>query len=383
MKVHPSAAIRGGITISRAALLPALRLACLAVEARATIPVLAHVAIESGSHGVTLRACTIDMEYVRTLDCEVRTPISATVPAHLLLRTVMAMSVEDLHLVQEGPTVTLHGGPTTATFWHMPPEDMPRVELPASATGIDIACETLASLIGRVAHAICRGETRYSLNGIFLHGHDDGLRAVATDGHRLALTGAAVAGELPELLATGIILPRTALPLVQAMLRGLQDGAHLRVSDNSRFELITSTSGVLRGKLIDGTFPDYAGIIPKDDGLAWITLERFAFARALRRLAIGSSRHEPGMELTATPDGLRITTGTENIGARLSETVPVAAGGGWSPEPFGLTTSYIRDAVAQMGGEARIGRGKASFEAVMLRDSASPRSLFLVMPRRV
>src|SRR6185437_2222694 len=201
------------LTIERAALLRALAHVQSVVERRNTIPVLSNVMIRAEKGRLALSATYMDLEIVETVEAEVAGEGATTAPAHTLydiVRKLREGAQIEMQTSGDKAAITLRSGRSTFTLACLPPEDYPLMaggELPHNFT---LQAGELKGLIDRTKFAISTEETRYYLNGIFLHAAKSGdtevLRAVATDGHRLAR----VEMLLPDGAAgmPGVIVPR-------------------------------------------------------------------------------------------------------------------------------------------------------------------------------
>ncbi len=252
------------VTLERSSLLKSLSHIQRVVERRNTIPILSNVLLKAQGNALMLKATDLDIEVTETTPASVETDGSTTVPAHMLYDIIRKLpdGSEVMLSVGEGNGLSLKSGRSSFQLQMLPESDFPDLTAAEFSHTFTMDCAAFKSLIDRTQFAISTEETRYYLNGIYLHTVDvDGgsmLRAVATDGHRLAQAQVPApdgAAGMP-----GIIVPRKAVGEVQKLLESGDDTVSVELSDTK----IRFTVGpvVLTSKLIDGTFPDYNRVIP-------------------------------------------------------------------------------------------------------------------------
>ena len=253
------------LTIERTALLKSLGHVQSVVERRNTIPILSNVLVEAKGERVALTATDMDLAIVDHAPAEIAAPGAATVPAHMLYDIVRKLpegSQVSLELAGDGGQVAIKAGRSRFTLQTLPKEDFPSTAAGDLPHRFPLAAVDLRSLIDHTRFAISTEETRYYLNGIYVHAHTGGkqaaLRAVATDGHRLAR----VEMPLPEGAEKipGVIIPRKMVGEVRKLIEEVDGAVEVSLSDTRvRFAF---NDIVLTSKLIDGSFPDYQRVIP-------------------------------------------------------------------------------------------------------------------------
>ena len=251
------------LTIERAALLKSLGHVQSVVERRNTIPILSNVKIDAGDASVRLNATDMDLDIVEAATADVSTPGSTTVSAHTLYDIVRKLpdgAQIDIDAAGDGQVV-LSAGRSRFTLASLPTDEFPVLsggELPHQFT---LSAAELRGLIDRTRFAISTEETRYYLNGIYLHkAESDGtalLRAVATDGHRLASVEVPLPAGAEEV--PGVIVPRKAVAELRKLIDESGDEVAVSMSESKiRFAF---DDAVLTSKLIDGTFPDRKSVV--------------------------------------------------------------------------------------------------------------------------
>ena len=254
------------LVIERGELLRALGHVTSVVERRTTIPILSNVLLKASDRALQFKATDLEREVSDEAPADVSQPGAVTVPAHVLHDIVRKLSdgaQVEMTRDAEKERLSLRSGHSRFTLQTLAPEDFPDLAAGEFGHKFEIAAKDLKRLIDKTRFAISTEETRYYLNGIYLHtaqrGKEQTLRAVATDGHRLAqaeLPAPKGANGMP-----GIILPRKTVHELHRLIEESDSTVTVGVSAaKARFEIGTIT---LTSKLIDGTFPDYGRVIPK------------------------------------------------------------------------------------------------------------------------
>ncbi len=370
------------LTIERAALLRALGHEQSVVERRNTIAILSNILLHAGDGKLSLSATDMDLEIVAAVPAQVSSGGTTTAPAHTLYDIVRKLPEgAQIEMTTSGDkgSMTMRTGRSVFSLACLPPEDYPLMasgELPHS---FSLAAADLKRLIDRTRFAISTEETRYYLNGIYLHAaKSDGvamLRAVATDGHRLARMEI----PLPEGAAgmTGVIVPRKTVTEFRKLLDESDQDVTISLSDTKlRFAL---GDMVLTSKLIDGTFPDYDRVIPTGNDKV-LEVNCKDFAKAVDRVSTISTEKSRAVKLTLERGNLVLSaTSPENGTASEELEVRYTA----SPIEIGFNSRYLLDIAEQIEGEgARFAIADAA-SPTLVRDSADSSALYVLMPMRV
>jgi len=369
-------------TLERAQFLKPLTHVHRVVERRNTIPILSNVLIRSDGGAISLKATDLDLEVVETVAAMVEVPGATTVPAHMLhdiVRKIPEGAEVRLETSADGATMTLAAGRSRFSLQMLPESDYPDITAGTFTHSFKIKAGELKWLIDRTQFAISTEETRYYLNGIYLHTVDgeDGpmLRAVATDGHRLAQAEMPMpdgAGGMP-----GIIVPRKTVGEVQRLLEEPDTEVAIELSDSK----IRFTIGpvVLTSKLIDGTFPDYVRVIPKGNDKV-LEVEREDFTRAVDRVSTVSSERGRAVKLSLTEGTLVLTVNNPESGMATEE---LAVSYDAAPLDIGFNSRYLLDIAGQVGSETMRFRLSDAGSPTLAEDTDDPRLLYVLMPMRV
>lgn len=369
------------ITLERAALLKSLSHVQSVVEKRNTIPILANVLIRAEGEEISFSATDMEIEVNETVSGEVAKSGAITAPAHTLYEIVRKLpdgSQVELNAGAAGQLV-LSSGRSQFKLGCLPVEDFPKMPDDDYKNSFSIGAEELRILIDSTRFAISMEETRYYLNGIYLHATEadgvDVLRAVATDGHRLARL------EMPapdgSKGVSGIIIPRKTVGEVRKLVDEISSPVEISLSDSKvRF---TFENVVIASKLIDGTFPDYERVIPDGNDHILLT-EADAFAAAVDRVATISSEKSRAVKLSLAPGQMVLTANAPEAGS-ASEELEVNYDG--PTMDIGFNARYLLDVLQQIKGEGvRFALADSSAPAVV-QDTADSTALYVLMPMRV
>lgn len=369
------------LTIERAALLKSLGHVQSVVERRNTIPILSNVKIEARNGRLNLNATDMDLDIAESVDAEVATPGETTAPAHTLYEIVRKLpdgSQVELETA-DGDSLTLRSGRSRFTLSCLPTEDFPVMaggDLPGE---FRLPAAELRGLIDRTRFAISTEETRYYLNGIYLHAAQrdgvDVLRAVATDGHRLA----SVEMPLPEGAAgmPGVIVPRKTVGELRKLIDETGEDITVALSETKiRFSF---DDAVLTSKLIDGTFPDYERVIPSDNDKV-MEVDCKQFAEAVDRVSAISTEKSRAVKLAVGAGHLVLSANSPDNGT-ASEELEVSYGA--DAMEIGFNSRYLLDIAQQIEGDAAQFVMSDSASPTIVREVGDASALYVLMPMRV
>ncbi|GHF12861.1 DNA polymerase III subunit beta [Kordiimonas sediminis] len=369
------------VTIERNSLLKSLAHVQSVVERRNTIPILSNVMFEAEGNEVALTATDLDIAIVDRTGANVVDAGSTTIPAHTLFDIVRKLpdgSEVDLTL-EDGERLTVKAGRSRFTLACLDREEFPVMNEGDLPHRFAIAAEELKRLIDKARFAISTEETRYYLNGIYLHVADteDGprLRAVATDGHRLAQ----VEQEVPEGASgiPGIIIPRKTVAEVRKLIDEFEGAVEIALSDTKiRFSF---NGAVITSKLIDGTFPDYSRVIPKGNDKE-LQMDCRLMAEAVDRVSTISSDKTRSVKFSLADDLLTLSVNSPDSGTATEE---LSAAYTADPMDIGFNSRYLLDILAQVEGETVILQLADASAPTVLSDTIDEAALYVLMPMRV
>lgn len=370
------------LVIERSELLRALGHVASVVERRTTIPILSNVLLKASGQTLELKATDLEREVIEQVKAEVGTPGAVTVPAHMLHDIVRKLgdgTQIDIRRDPEKERLTLAAGTARFALQTLGPEDFPDLNAGDLGHTFELAAGDLKRLIDKTKFAISTEETRYYLNGIFFHCAESGkqsmLRAVATDGHRLAqaeLTRPSGANGMP-----GVIIPRKTVHELHRLLEESAETVSVAVSASKvRFEIGSVT---LTSKLIDGTFPDYGRVIPQNNDKEMV-VENATFMTAVDRVSTIASERGRAVKLNIAKDKLTLSVNNPEGGSATEE---VAVKYQAAPLEIGFNARYLLDIAGQLtGDEARFLLADPG-SPTMIRGGGDESSLYVLMPMRV
>jgi DNA polymerase III subunit beta len=370
------------ITVERSELLKSLGHVHRVVERRNTIPILANVLIRADKSKLSLKATDLDVEVTDSIAAEVGPGGSTTVPAHMFFDIVRKLP-EGAQIVLESSgdraAMAIRAGRSRFTLQTLPESDFPDLAPGEMTHKFTLKAAELKRLIDKTQFAISTEETRYYLNGIYLHAAGSGkvqmLRAVATDGHRLAQMEL----ELPKGAAgmPGVIVPRKTVAEVQRLMEDNDAEVAIEMSPGKiRF---TVGEAVLTSKLIDGTFPDYGRVIPAGNDKELI-VDKKEFEAAVDRVSTVSSERGRAVKLSISGGKLLLSVTNPDSGSANEELeVEYEA----DPIDIGFNSRYLLDIAAQIEGEAAVLKLADPGSPTLIQDKEAKGALYVLMPMRV
>lgn len=365
-------------TVGRDLLLKPLQLVAGVVERRQTLPVLSNVLFEVRGAQLRLTGTDLEVEMVASLAlAEGAQDGEVTVPARKLLDIVKSLPAgTDIRFERDGQKISLKCGRSRYSLATLPASEFPNIEQGVGNQAIRIEVDTLKKLIDHTAFSMAQQDVRYYLNGMLLEVTASRLRAVATDGHRLAMSDASVTTGVDAKLQ--VIVPR----------KGIQELSRLLTEDGDTQAALTLGSNHVRveygnltftSKLIDGKFPDYERVLPKNSDKA-VVAQREELKAALSRAAILSNEKYRGIRLVLASGTLGIDANNPEQ-EEAHEEIPVDYDG--SGLEIGFNVSYLLDVLNTLkGAQVKVALGDANSSA-LISDADGAASWYVVMPMRL
>ena len=368
-------------TIERGALLKSLGHVQSVVERRNTIPILSNVRMEASEGRLSLNATDMDLDIIDNGDADVSQSGETTARAQTLYEIVRKLPEgSQVEFDSDGEEqLVLKSGRSRFTLTCLPTDDFPVMTGGEMEHIFSMPAAEIRGLIDRTRFAISTEETRYYLNGIYLHAAERNgtkvLRAVATDGHRLA----SVEGPLPATAdgMPGVIVPRKTVGELRKLIDETIEDVAVELSETKiRF---TFDSVILTSKLIDGTFPDYERVIPVGNDKE-LVVECKSFAEAVDRVSAISSEKSRAIKLTLTSGTLVLSASSPETGTATEELEVDYQGEGVE---IGFNSSYLLDITRQIEGDsARFTLADAASPTI-LSETDDTSALYVLMPMRV
>ena len=368
-------------TIERAALLKSLSHVQNVVERRHTNPLLSNVKITAADDGIVLNATDNELEVSEKTPAKVDTAGAITAPAHKLYEIVRKLpdgAEIEFVLNAENNQLKMTAGRAKFALATMAGEDFPSIAEGDMTHHFSLKASDLRDLIDRTSFAVSTEETRFYLNGIYLHEatskEEKILRAVATDGHRLACAEAV----FPEGAAgmPGIIIPRKAIGELSKLLA--EEAEDVKI-DLSTYKIRFTFGGlVLTSLLIEGTYPDYERVIPTENDKV-MEVDAQALTAVVDRVSSLSEKSR-AVRLTLSKDLVKVSAANAEVGSAEDELeVKYSA----DPIDVGFNYVYLEDVLKQIkGGLVQIAFSDSASPTI-LTDMSDPSVLFVLMPMRV
>ena len=370
------------LSIERATLLKAVSQAQSVVERRNTIPILANVLIEASGDHVSFRATDLDIEIVDRVTAMVERAGASTVSAVTLHEIVRKLPDGALvTLVYDGASgrLTVEAGRSNFSLATLPKEDFPVMASSKYTSNFTAPALMLRRLFDKSKFAISTEETRYYLNGVYMHvAEGDGgkkLRCVATDGHRLARIDADLPTNAEDM--PGVIVPRKTVGEMRKLLD--DDEAQIAVSVSETKVRFATPNVTLTSKVIDGTFPDYTRVIPSGNTRK-LEVDASEFAKAVDRVSTVSSERSRAVKMSLDEDRLILSVNAPDSGA-AEEELSVAYGD--EKLVIGFNAKYLLEIASQVDRENAVFLFNTAGDPTLMREGNDMSAIYVVMPMRV
>lgn len=363
------------LSINQKALAKTINAASRVAGKASTIPILTHVRMDASGSSVSMRATDLDMEATSTCEAAVAQGGSICVPA-AQLRDIASRLPEggDVKIELDDSRLSIRAGRARFHISTLPAQDWPEIAGKDTPHSFKMSARDLARMFAKVMFAVSTEETRFYLNGPYLHVIDGKIRMVATDGHRLSRVDAecpAGAAGIP-----GVIVPRKAVLEVERLLK---ESETVTVGLSQNFIVFSIGSTVLTSKLIDGSFPDYARVIPTGCDKRAV-LDTAELSRAVARVSTISSDRGRAVKLAFADDTLSLSVTNAELGDAADEIEAV-----WPHEPFaaGFNSAYVQECLAALDGVAITMSFQDAGAPALVTSEADKDTLIVLMPMRV
>jgi DNA polymerase III subunit beta len=368
--------------LDRAALLRALNHVQSVVERRSTVPILSNVLLKAEDGMLSLATTDMDVEMTESLAADVGKAGAITAPAvtlHDIVRKLPDSSKVQIELDVSGNFITVKSGRSDFRLSSLPVADFPQFGGQKLPNSFAIPAADLRALIDRTKFAMSTEETRYYLNGIYIHATQNEtvpvLRAVATDGHRLARFEMPLPAGAEQM--SGVIVPRKTILELRKLLEEAADTIRISLSESKisfAFDHIVLTS-----KLIDGTFPDYQRVIPSGND-KMIEVDPKVFSSAIDRVSTISDGKSRAVKITLNGKTLTLSANSPEAGSAKEELEVKSES---DPIEIGFNARYLLDITTQVDGDGcRLSMSDPSAPTV-IQDISDPSALYVLMPLRV
>ena len=348
------------------------------VERRHTMPILANVLLESDKGEIRVTATDLEVGVRGRLQGEVKKEGSITLNAKKLYEIVREAPEENLDLKRlENDWVELRSGKSVFKIVGMDAREFPQFPVFTADQLLPVPAEVLREMIEKTLFAVSTDETRHNLNGVYVEEREPGkLCMVATDGHRLALIERGI-GALG--LQKGVILPRKGLAELKKILEETKEGL-VSIGVKENMALVVREPVELFMRLIDGDFPDYTKVVPKENPYG-LKLAQEGFLQALRRVSILSNERYKGIKLEVNEGKMTVSATNPDLGEAVEELDIDYQGRGLS---LGFNARYLIEVLGVLGDATEVDmRFKDELSPSVLRKDGDSDYLYVVMPMRL
>ncbi len=355
------------------------------VESKTTIPILANVLLEAKQGRLHVSATDMDITLFDKIKLNnIESEGSTSVPAHTLYNVIKELSDDDpIELSYDKNNKKLHllSSKTKFVFSCLPKEEFPVLATENFNINFELKSDLLKEIIDKTYFAISNEETRYYLNGLYLHIANINskifLRTVATDGHRLAQFQI----NAPQTIGKnnfGVIVPKKLIFEIRKLIDDINDNIKIDLSERKiRFSFKET---VIVSKLIDGKFPDYEKVIPKNTSNSF-SINRKKFLESINRISTISSEKSKAIKLNLNKDKLTVSANNLEEGGSGIEEIPIKYNG--PTLDIGFNAIYLKEIINQFSSEEVIILFSDSTAPTIVKDNSKSESLYVLMPMRV
>ncbi|GGW96381.1 DNA polymerase III subunit beta [Alteromonas halophila] len=363
-------------TISREKFLQPLQLVSGAVERRHTLPILSNVLIKVSEDALWLTGTDLEVELISSIKLEGDfTEGEITVPAKKLFDIIRGLAEgTQIDFSVDGSKALIRAGRGRYTLSTLSASDYPNLEDWEGEVEFELSCSDLKRLIDSTSFSMAQQDVRYYLNGMSLETEENVIRTVATDGHRLALCRLTYETQLP---ARQVIIPRKGVMEISRLIG--EDDKSIKIQIGANHLRMFSTDFIFTSKLVDGRFPDYRRVLPKD-GDKVVQASKAVLKDAFSRAAILSNEKFRGVRLNLASGELKITANNPEQ-EEAEEMVDVDYQG--DELEIGFNVAYLIDVMnALVSDKIKINLSDSNASA-LIEDAEDDAALYVIMPMRL
>lgn len=364
------------LSITRETLLKPLQAVSGVIEKRHTLPVLSNVLFEVEDGKLSLTGTDLEVELIAVASVESATPGEITIPAKKFMDICRALpDGSDVNISLDGDRISVKSGKSRFTLSTLPASEFPNIEGVTAVTTFTLTQSELKSLLEKTSFSMAQQDVRYYLNGLMISVDENVVRAVATDGHRLAISEIEKSSNIST--SQQIILPRKGVLELSRLLENKDSEVTIQISSNHiRIVLddFTYTS-----KLIDGKFPDYDRVIPKNNDKT-VLAEKLLLKQSLSRASILSNEKYRGIRLTLESGLLKATAHNPEL-EEAEEEIPVEYSG--DSLEIGFNVNYLLDALSAIENDKVEIEMSDSNSSCLIHSEGDSTSRYVVMPMRL
>jgi DNA polymerase-3 subunit beta len=348
------------------------------VERRGTLPILANALVEAGPEGVALSATDLEVGVVGTYPAEVGEPGRVTLGGRKLYEIARELEESPVEFqIDESNRVQVKCGSAQFSLLSISAEEYPTLSSAEGVEFVKLESALLGEMIDRTLYAASTDETRYNLNGVFIErGAEGKLCFVATDGHRLSKVERGL-GEPVPFLEGGIIVPRKGMGEIRKLCEETEGPMELGLEEG--FLMVRRPGLLLSCRLIDGEFPNYQQVIPKEQRIR-LVIDRERMVHGVRRMALVAHERSRGCQLALREGQLELSTSNPDLG-EARESLPVEYRG--DPFETALNTRYLLDALGAVGAKEVALTFIEEVAPLQIQPADDPDQVAVIMPMRL
>ena len=352
------------------------------VEKRNTIPILSNVLIEASDGEINLTATDLEVGMKAIYPASVKIPGKVTVSAKKIHEIIKELPEKEISFIsKENCWIEIRCGKALFNIVGLSADEFPYFPKPEEDNFIIIRSTLLKEMIEKTFFSISTDESKYNLNGIYFKTLEENgrklLRMVATDGHRLATIQREIKNNQIEQLQKGVIFPRKGIFELKKIADEGDSEIYLGFMDNNA--VIKKDQTVVVMRLVDGEFPDYNRVIPKNNDLT-VQIAQDGFLHALRRMSILSSEKSRGVKIILKKDLMEVSSSNPELGDAREDMEVVYEG---SEVTIGFNARYLIDILQAQGGDQVLLQIKDNLSPGLIRSKGDDDFLAVVMPMRL
>ncbi|KZX57730.1 hypothetical protein A3709_19085 [Halioglobus sp. HI00S01] len=367
--------------VNKSVIYPVVSRISAVVDRKQTLDILGNLALELSGNALTITGTDNSRQLTNTLEVVGAGDGVVTVPAKKLSAILHALDNDSelsFTMSKDGSSVTLTAGKSRYKLATIDFTNFPKMEaLVGTPASVSVEASRMAEMLMATSYAMARNDVRFFLNGLLLDIKNSVLSVVATDGHRLAKDYADVQCDADVSLQ--VILPREAVEVMESLLKGADSDVNIALGELSAE--VSVGRYVFRTKLIDGKFPDYERVIPKDHPRS-VTVDASEFSGALRRSLILANEQYRGVSLSLGEGTIKVDATNPQEETAL-ETVGVESDSGEGELGIGLNGEYMLSAMRASKSGVVAMCFKDGNSPVVITDPGSDTHLSVVMPMRI
>jgi len=347
------------------------------VDKKTTMPILSHFLLKAGKEA-SLMATDLDIALKGPLKAEIIKKGSLCIPARKLFEIAKEVDGDISLETQDNNWIKVTSGKSTFKLMGLPEEDFPALPEMEKSEELNIAADTLKTMIEKTIYATGESDTRYTLNGLLMHfkpvKKKIELKIVGTDGHRLSVIAVDIDGKISE--EKKLILPKKAAIELRKLIEGSSNNITIYINKNHIF--FSTDHIVLTSRLIEGTYPNYEQVVPKDNEKK-VIIEKVAFLKALRRTSIMSRERTNAVRLDLENEKITLISMNPDIGEAREELAAQYKG---EPMSIGYNARYLMDILQAMEGESVSLELQEPLSPTLLLEADNKDYKCVVMPMR-